>query len=421
MVRKLPEIQSEFNLVPFAVEKENLSNGLNCYYINNLNTDVIKFSLVFKAGSKYGNYAVIKLLTRIVFDGSLNLKGEKFAEVVDCYGAYVFGKSSPDRIVFTLVCQKKDFSILLPVFSDAIFYPEIDAQNLTNVCKRERNALVESFQYNAAIAEKAFIPMLLGEHNPYGQVLVPESFDNIVREDLVKFHEQYINIDNGYALFSGEIGNSEKEIVSVMKEQKGNGFSAEDIVFKNFDYRPLSKEIVNPFSSQSYLLLGNRSIEKEHPDYIALKIVLTLLGGYMGSRLMQNIREKSGYTYDIYTSLVSNEQFSIFRIASEIKSGSEQLVLQEIEKEISKLQNVIVSPDELMRLKNYLSGELLTSFDGMFARDGSFLSVFNFGMELSYYQEFMEKLKVLDGNAIQYIANKYLNFDAFTKIIVKPD
>lgn len=421
MINHLPEINSNFDLTPFEVKKEILSNGLHCYYIDNSNTDIIKFNIVFKAGTKYGNAAVVKLLSNVVFDGSLKLKGEQFAEMVDQFGAYVFGKSNSDRIVFTLVCQKKNFADLLTIFLDAIFYPELNKDNINNACKRERNALTEAFQYNATLAEEAFIPLVIGENSPYGQVMRPEAYHGISHDDLYNFHKNYMTIDNCYTLTSGEIGDSEKQIISRIEKFSGNGFSADHVVLEDYNFRPVEKQIVNPYSSQSYLLLGNQSIIKNHPDYIHFKIVSTLLGGYIGSRLMQNIREKSGYTYDIFTSVASNEQLSIFRIASEIKSDSEKLVLKEIEKEISKLKDELITDKELMRLRNYLSGELLNAFDGMFARDGSFLSVHNFGMELSYYQDFMSKIKSLDKFTIQSIANQYLNFDNFVKIIVKPE
>jgi predicted Zn-dependent peptidase len=165
-------------------------------------------------------------------------------------------------------------------------------------------------------------------------------------------------------------------------------------------------------------LLGNQTITKTHPDYIKLKIVSTFLGGYFGSRLMQNIRERSGYTYDIYSSLVSFEQLGLFQIASEFQSGSEDIVLKEIQNEINKLKNELITRDELTRLRNYLSGELLGAFDGLFARDGSFTSVNNFGLELNYFQNFLNEVKNIDAYNVKKVANQYLDFNNFTKIFI---
>jgi zinc protease len=415
-----PEIVSDFTLSLFDVNHVQLLNGLNCYSINNRNSDIVKFSLVFKAGTKYGNAAVIKLVSQLVFDGSHKYKGDSFAESIDRKGAYVFSKPNADRITFSLVCQKKNFKELLSIFLDAVFNPEYNEDKILTAIRIEKNRLKEAFQYSTTLAEDAFIPAVFGSESPYSQVLKPESYTGVTRTDLVDFHQAFIDVDNAYALLSGDIDDDLLSSYSYLDELKGKGFQAKSFQEPFFQYKPLITKIVNSYSSQSFLLMGKQTITKNHSDYIDFKIVSTLLGGYIGSRLMQNIREKSGFTYDIYASLSSNEQVGLFRIGSEIQVGKENEVLYEIENEIKRLQNETISEVELSRLKNYVMGELLNTFDGMFARDGAFLSVHNYNLDLSFYEKFQYCIKNLNAQKIISIAIRYLDFDSFTKITVVP-
>mgnify|MGYP001359796503 CR=1 FL=1 len=415
-----PDIKSDFKIKPFDINEINMSNGLNCYTINNLNTEIIKFNLVFKAGTKYGNAAAITLFSKVVFDGSINYKGNLFSENIDRKGAYVFCKPNADYLIFTLVCQKKDFKELLPVFLDGVFHPELSENNINSTKKREQNSLAEALQYNSVIAEHIFIPAVFGTNSPYGKVLRPEHFNDLTQKDLIAFHHAYIDINNCYALISGEIDELLKGSLGPLDEIISKGFTVSKVELGGFDYSPINQLIENPYSSQSYILMGSKTITKNHPDYIDLKIVTTLLGGYIGSRLMQNIREKSGYTYDISASVAGSEQVGLFRIDSEIQKGKEKEVLLEIENEINRIRNEAISEKELLRLKNYMMGELMSIFDGMFAREGAFLSVHNFGLDLSFYNRFQNSIKELNESTIMDIANRYLNFELFSKITVVP-
>lgn len=413
-----PQIFSDFTLDLFNVHQTRMQNGQKVFFIDNYNSDIIKVSFIFRAGLKYGNPAVIKLLGKVLFDGSKSLKGDLLADKIDSYGAYIFNKAGSDRFIVSLVCQKKVFKDVWPVFVEAVFSPELNKEKIFNAAKREVNHLKEAYQYNTVIAEEHFMPAILGNDNPYNQVLLPHNFEQISPTDIVTFHDQFFNIDNGYVLVSGNTDDSIKSLIVSIDDYSGNGFTANEVDLPQFKYKPVEKFIKNPYSSQSYILIGNQTITKNHPDYIKLKIVSTLLGGYIGSRLMQNIREKSGYTYDIYSSLIGFEQIGLLRIASEFQTGSEQIVLKEIQNEISKLKEEFISKEELIRLQNYLSGELLGAFDGMFARDGSFSSVYNFGLELDYYQNFLDEVKGINSEAIQNIVSQYIDFKSFTKIFI---
>src|SRR5690242_19469508 len=98
---------------------------------------------------------------------------------------------------------------------------------------------------------------------------------------------------------------------------------------------------------QSALRVGRLTFNKTHPDYLSLKVLNTVLGGYFGSRLMANIREDKGYTYGIGSSLISMKNEGYFVISSEVGVDVCSKALDEIFFEIKRLTEEPIDDSEL--------------------------------------------------------------------------
>jgi predicted Zn-dependent peptidase len=167
---------------------------------------------------------------------------------------------------------------------------------------------------------------------------------------------------------------------------------------------------------QSAISIGSSTINKRHIDYHGLKILNTILGGYFGSRLMKNIREDKGFTYGINSSVSSLDLSGYKVISTEVGQKNLQRTIDEIYNEISLLQSVPVEKDELDIVRNYMSGEMVRMFDGPFALAESFKSVWEFGLDNSYYHSFAEKIKTIDPDEITELAQTYYNIDELYQV-----
>jgi predicted Zn-dependent peptidase len=169
--------------------------------------------------------------------------------------------------------------------------------------------------------------------------------------------------------------------------------------------------------SQSAIRLGKVTINRDHPDYHNLNIVNTILGGYFGSRLMKNIREDKGYTYGINSVLVSLKNAGYFVILSEVGSNVAKEALSDINIEIKKLREEIISQEELDLVKNYMLGDILRSFDGAFEIASSFKQIIELGLDLSYYQKEIDAIRSIRPQDVKDIANKYLHEDTLVRTV----
>ena len=105
---------------------------------------------------------------------------------------------------------------------------------------------------------------------------------------------------------------------------------------------------------QSAVKMGCTTITREHPDYPKLRVLMTLFGGYFGSRLMSNIREDKGYTYGISAGVVFYPDSGLLIVSTETDNEYVEPLIQEVYHEIDRLHLDPVSAEELRIVRNYM-------------------------------------------------------------------
>jgi predicted Zn-dependent peptidase len=105
-------------------------------------------------------------------------------------------------------------------------------------------------------------------------------------------------------------------------------------------------------------------------------------------------------------------------ISSEVSQKNSQKTINEIYKEIRLLQTLPVKKEEMAVVRNYMSGEMVRMFDGPFALAESFKSVWEFGLDNSYYYRLAGKIKTIDPDEIIELARTYYNIDELYEVTV---
>jgi len=168
---------------------------------------------------------------------------------------------------------------------------------------------------------------------------------------------------------------------------------------------------------QSSIRLGHISIPKNHPDYEELQVLGTLLGGFFGSRLMKNIREEKGFTYGIYGGFYGMKEKGYFMVSTDVANEYVDATLEEIYKEIQRIQNEKVTEEELQVVKNYMLGNLLSSMETPFqiADTLSLLKLNNLTVE--HLKKTFQLIKNIKIERIMELANQYINLNNMIVVI----
>ena len=159
-------------------------------------------------------------------------------------------------------------------------------------------------------------------------------------------------------------------------------------------------------------------MNRTSPEFPALQVLNTVLGGYFGSRLMANIREDKGYTYGIGSGMVSLKNSGALFIATEVGADVCRAAINEIEKEVNILRTDIIPEEELALVRNYMLGSLLGSLENVFSHADKFKSLYFAGLDYDYYDRYIKTVKSVSGDELKQLAINYLDFDKFYKVVV---
>ena len=306
-----------------------------------------------------------RFCARMLKEGSRNKNQDDINDIFDFYGANFHVQYHLDYATFSLICLTRYCRELLPLLFEIVSEPEFNTSELERLKKRAVAKLKLSLADNDALSFRILTEKIFGAQHAYGYNSTMEDIQAIQIDDLKEFHERYYCKPNFKVFLSGSVNQDiTNDILSHMHRLPDRVFF--DDVISEYSFDPgnppdlfyLKNDYA--FNTQSSIKMGKRIIQRNHPDYIPVHFVNTLLGGFFGSRLMQNIREKEGLTYNIYSDLEPMKYDAYFMIGTDIKTGNIDKVIQMIYHEMELLEQKLISDQELRMVRNYIKGYLLS-------------------------------------------------------------
>ncbi|HAQ20987.1 MAG TPA: peptidase M16 [Prolixibacteraceae bacterium] len=400
-------------------EKRLLSNGIPVFFINAGSQDVVKIDFIFEAGTWFQSSNLIaSLCNSMLEEGSRNFSAAEIAERFDFYGAYIQLMADQNYGFANVVSLGKHLPAILEVTEDMLkhsVFPEHELKVLID--KNKQKFLLENEKVRT-LCQKKFTQVMFGEGHPYAITNKLEDFDQINREMLVQFYQEFYHSGNCRIIASGRIDES---VLNLLESHFGGADWNRNILpVPDYFMSPAPQKyhrVEKLNGSQSAIRVGKMWVPKSHPDYISLSILVTILGGYFGSRLMANIREEKGYTYGIGSFVLSLKYASYLIISTEVGNGYVEPTQKEIGFEMKRLQTEPVSENELETLKSYLLGEFLRDFDGPFALAASFKAINDFDLDYSFYDRYLHTLRSITSEELMKLAQQYLNTeDCYTVV-----
>lgn len=245
----------------------------------------------------------------------------------------------------------------------------------------------------------------------------------LTTEDLRFFKDNYLTRDRLKIAVSGDI--TAEELPAVLDDifgglpQNGAKTETEDLSIQNggqiFVYE---KDM-----PQTVIRIWQDGIDHSHPDYHAAQVMNFILGGAgFGSRLMEEVREKRGLTYGIYTGLQTMEHADIYSVGTSTRNETVNEVLGLIKKEWKKMRTEPVSEKELADAQSYLIGSLPLSLSSTDRISGLMLGLMLDNLPIDYLDRRAENIRNITQTNVQNAAQNLLTPDKLTTVLVgKPE
>ncbi|CAN5342857.1 pitrilysin family protein [soil metagenome] len=402
-------------------EKLSLPNGIPVYVFTGLPQEAVKVEWVFNAGKWYEHSRLQASMTaRMMKEGCKDYPSHEFHDLLDFYGATIKSSAAPDTSSFQLYSLNKHLGQVLPIVEDVIKEPLIEQRDMEIVVQANREQLKVNLMKPDYLADKLFSETLYGSKHPYGYDLEFVDYDILQRGVLLDYHKEFYTASNCSIVVSGHV---DSKVLKIIEREFGGadwlGPKPRVHLHKELESRErISRYEAIGGSYQSALRIGKKLFNKATPDYQEFSVVNTILGGYFGSRLMSNIREDKGYTYGIYSGLSSMRHGGHFIVSAEVGVDVRQAAVDEIYKEMLRLQEEPVPKDELDLVRNYMMGRLQNSLDGPFKVAGLYKGLYTYDLDIDYIYSLVEVINTITPERIQELANKYLDPTTMHEITV---
>lgn len=353
------------------ISREALPNGLTIITEEMQHIRSVSIGIWVKSGSRDEDpqwNGISHFVEHMVFKGTKSRTAEDIARQVDSIGGNMDAFTAKECICFNVKVLDEHLPIAMDVLSDLVLNPIFDVKDIG----RERGVILEEIKMDEDnpdyLVHEIFTQNFWKDH-PLGKPILGT-------KDTVKRFEQPILFD-----YYGERFNPGNLVVCAAGHVDHRQFA--DLVVEKFQrLKPRSNGYhtappkINPriimrnkkALEQVQICVGTPAYPLAHPKRYGSYILNTVLGGGMSSRLFQNVRERQGLVYAIYSDLNPYRDTGCLSIYAGTSRESAPKVVGSIVAELRKLKNEPVPADELRRAKDQLKGSLMLSLESSTAR-----------------------------------------------------
>ena len=407
------------------IQQWQTSAGAEVYFVENHDLPIVDLSVNFAAGSardsaeKSGLAGITRYLMAL---GAAGMSDEVIANKMADIGAVLGGDFDVDRAAFKLrtLSSPREQSQALEIFTKVLQKPDFPEAVLSREKARIISGLQESATQPESMSSKAFMTAMYGKH-PYalddsGEV---ETVSNIKRDDLLDFYNKHYGAKGAVIAVIGDLTRDQANTIA---ENISNGMpktaDVGPIAKVEYPTAPVELRIAHP-ASQSHILLGYPGIKRGDPDLFPLYVGNYILGGGgFVSRLTEEVREKRGLVYSVYSYFMPMAELGPFQIGLQTKKDQANAALKLVQETLDKFLKNGVTEKELIAAKANIIGGFPMRIDSN-GKILDYLSVIGFyKLPLNYLDEYNKKVASVTTAQIKEAFNRRLKPENFVTVIV---
>lgn len=398
-----------------------LDNGVPVYSIDAGAQEVLFIEWVFYAGNWYEDKNIVAATTNFMLkNGTKQKKAFAINEHFEFYGAYLNRSCFNETATITLHCLSKNLAELLPVVAELMTECIFPEEELAIYKQNQKQRLEVNLKKCDFVANRLIDESIYGFDHPYGKYTSILDYDNLNREELAAFYQQFYTSGKCLIFVAGKPPmNISEQLNAGFGSLPFNKISIPDVQFTPILAETKKNKVMNDAAGvQAAIRIARPFPNRHHPDFAKAQVLNNIFGGFFGSRLMSNIREDKGYTYGIHSYMQNHIHESAWLISTEAGRDVCEATIVEVYKEMAILCNEPVGEDELNLVRNYMIGSLLGDLDGPFQIIGRWKNYILNNVTEAYFYNTIETVKTITPQELQDLANKYLKPKEFYELVV---
>jgi zinc protease len=406
--------------------KSTLANGAELIVSEKHDLPLVSFSLVVIGGSDQFEPAdrrgLAGIFASMLSEGTKTRDGEALSNALQLLGTSVNVGMGNDSGSMGFVSATGRFAPTLEILADMLVNSTFPAPALERIRAQRLVALNAAKAQPGAIARRVFPRVVYGPAHPFGQLTTEDTLKAITRDDVAAFAKAYIQPGRVVVTVTGDVTPSAAKaaVEKALAAWPAGGSRP------NFSYPALPATapttiylVDKPGAAQSTFAIGNPGPPRSTPDYYAIEVMNTLLGGMFQSRLNANIREEKGLSYGVNSAFAFGKGPGPFRAGGDIISAKSDVALIEFMKELRGIAGSRpVTDEELTTSKSSLVQSLPGLFDSVSSIGAAITTLWTQGLPDDYYQQYGKSINAVTKADLVRVAKQYIDLDHLAIVIV---
>ena len=402
-----------------AIQMRTLKNGIKVAVLEQHELPLVAVRVVVDAAPTLdpsGKEGVSALTAAMLSEGTATRSADQLAEAFADLGNRV----TPSG--FTTVVPNVDSSMAL--LSDMLLHPAFPAASLERLRQNNLATLKRQMDQPGYLARRVFSNTVWGAGHPYERTVTEASLNAITRDDLVAFHGRYYRPQNVQFVVSGDV--TPAAAVAMIEKAFGKwpagGFKARYVIPPAKSATPGTIYLYDrPSSPQSVLLVGGVGPARNTPDYYAIDVMNTALGGAFSSRLNLNLRETHSYTYgagSVFNYRLTPQPGEFYAV-TQVKTAQTDSALVEMMRELREIRGKRpLTAEEVSFAKSSAVKSLPLNFETVEQIAAAGVNVLRDGLPLNYYNTLSASYRKVTAAQANTAAKKYVDPARETIVVV---
>lgn len=396
--------------------------GFNAWLVEDHSIPFVALELRFKGGAALdldGKKGASNLMVGLLEEGTGDMDARGFARAVEGLAASFEYDIYDDTVAISarFLTENRDQAVAL--LRGSVVEPRFDEDAIERVREQVLSGIRSDLKSPRDIASQAMSELLYGDH-PYALPLsgTLDSVAALSRDDLVTAHQNLLVRDRVYISAVGDI--TADELATLMDALlDGLPKAAVPLPETATLNLPGGTQVVDFATPQSVALWAQGGIEREDPDFFAAFILdLILGGGSFESRLMEEVREKRGLTYGVYSFLADKDHAKLWM--GSVSSANDRVAeaIEVIRTEWAKAAAEGVTAEELQDAKTYLTGAYPLRFDSNASIANIMVGMQMDNMPIDYMATRNDRVNAVTLEDMNRVAQRLLTPETLTFVVV---
>lgn len=413
-----------------TVHRRALSNGLDVRVIPHRHVPVFAAVLLVPSGTAADppdRWGLAAFTADLLDEGSGGRSALEISDLLARYGADLDVDVGPDAVVLSLTTLTRFMTPSLELLAEMAMAPNLAEADIERVRRLRLERLRQLRDHAPAVAERAFMRVLYRDH-PYGHLGLgsEEALAATTAGDLRAFHAGAFVPSGATLILAGDA--SADELLAVAAESFGAWETPLSVPAVNrlagLTPTPLVSShrlaiVPRPAAAQSELRIGHVCASRDTPDYHALMLLNTVLGGQFVSRVNMNLRQDKGYTYGVRTGFDLRRGLGPFALQTSVGTEVTTAAIREALRELEEVRGARpVSGEELELARASVTLGYPRGFETaqQVARGVSSLALH--GLPDTYFEEFIPRVEAVTLDDLSRVAAQYLDPARMVTVVV---